>query len=310
MQNSLANKQQQRPTFAQFVADPRIKANTLQVLGTETATQKFLSSVVAATTKNNALMECNYGSIVSSALQGEALKLSPSPQMGHYYMLPFNDKNGEKKAEFVLGYKGYIQLAIRSGEYRHIIVSDVKAGELKSWNLFTEEIELDPIVDDLVREQTPTVGYVATLELMNGFKKTIYWTKEKMEVHADKYSPAFSLKGTILKSGKKKVSFKEFEEGKFDKKDSWMYSSFWYQDFDGMACKTMIRQLISKWGIMSVDMIRAFESDNTIESDDGDRVVTYDTEFTESVSEPIQEQPEQTPVEPQEVPESEPMSLL
>ena len=80
--------------------------------------------------------------------------------------------------------------------------------------------------------------------------------------HADRYSPAFSAKAT---GGKyPKVSFEDYEAGRYDKNDEWLYSSFWYKDFDGMACKTMLRQLISKWGIMSADMQQAFTADNEV----------------------------------------------
>jgi recombination protein RecT len=99
-------------------------------------------------------------------------------------------------------------------------------------------------------------------ELVNGFKKCMYWSKAKMEAHADKYSQAFS-KDAVSTTKFKKVSFADFEAGKYPKEDEWKYSSFWYKDFDGMAFKTMLRQLISKWGIMSIEMQNAFANDNT-----------------------------------------------
>ena len=99
-------------------------------------------------------------------------------------------------------------------------------------------------------------------EYLNGFQKILYWSKSQMIKHADKYSPAFSAGAT---SGKyPKVSFADYEAGKYDKNDEWLYSSFWYKNFDGMAKKTMLRQLISKWGIMSTDMVQAMESDSGI----------------------------------------------
>ena len=96
-------------------------------------------------------------------------------------------------------------------------------------------------------------------EYMNGFKKALYWTKKKMLVHADKYSQAFSLNATTGKYPK--VSYADYEAGKVPEKDMWKYSSYWYKDFDGMAYKTMLRQLISKWGIMSIEMEKAYNSD-------------------------------------------------
>ena len=137
-----------------------------------------------------------------------------------------------------------------------------------------EEIKINLMVDKWdEREEAPTIGYYAMFELTNGFKKAIYWSKKQMMAHADKYSPAFSKNATQIKTKygtyKEKVSFEDYEAGKYDPKDSWMYSSFWYKNFDGMAYKTMLRQLISKWGIMSIDLQNAFENDMTFTDDQG-----------------------------------------
>lgn len=128
----------------------------------------------------------------------------------------------------------------------------------------TEDIDVNIIRDASEREKTPTVGYFAMFEYMNGFRKTMYWSKDKMLAHADKFSMAFSKDGADIKTkfgNKHKVSFAEYEAGNYPKTDEWMYSSFWYKDFDGMAQKTMLRQLISKWGVMSVEMQDAISQD-------------------------------------------------
>ena len=171
--------------------------------------------------------------------------------------------------------KGYIQLALRSGNYRKLNVLPIKEGELISYDPLTEDIEVHMIEDAGERENAPTVGYYAMFEYMNGFRKTMYWTKDKMLNHADKYSQAFSKDGAEIKTQygtKHKVSFAEYEAGNYPKTDEWMYSSFWYKDFDAMAMKTMLRQLISKWGIMSVEMQDAISQDiqNDRENGDGD----------------------------------------
>ena len=172
---------------------------------------------------------------------GEALNLSPSPQLGQFYMVPFNNKKkGCKEAQFQLGYKGYIQLAKRSGVYKKINVISIKEGELVSYNPLEEELEVNLIEDDFVRENTPTIGYYAMFEEINGYRHSIYWSKQKMMAHAEKYSLAFAKNG----GGK---SLELLEQGKIPEKDMWKYSSFWFKDFDGMAHKTMLRQLISKW---------------------------------------------------------------
>ena len=104
-------------------------------------------------------------------------------------------------------------------------------------------------------------------EYTNGFKKAMYWSKEKMLAHADKYSQAFSLKATG--GNCPKVSYADYEAGKVPESEMWKYSSFWYKDFDGMAYKTMLRQLISKWGVMSIDMQTALDSDMAVINEDG-----------------------------------------
>ena len=177
---------------------------------------------------------------------GESLNLSPSPQLGHYYLVPFNDKNKGKVAQFQLGYKGYLQLAIRSGYYKKINVLDIKEGELVKYDPLNEEIEVNLIEDEEAREKAKTIGYYAMFEYTNGFKKTLYWSKSKMQEHAKKYSQGYRAdlsKGTAY--------------------------TFWSKDFDGMAFKTMLRQLISKWGIMSIEMQNAVEKDMGVINEDG-----------------------------------------
>lgn len=203
----------------------------------------FITSIVACVSNNPALSICDNGTILSAGLQGAALDLSPSPALGHFYMVPFEDrKNSRTVATFQIGYKGYIQLAIRSGQYRRINVIAIKDGELVSWNPLTEDLYTKLIDDDSVREGTATTGYYAMFELVNGFIKTMYWSKAKMEAHAQKYS-----KGYAAKKG----------------------YTFWEKDFDGMAFKTMLRQLLSKWGVMSIELQRAFESDMSVLNQDG-----------------------------------------
>ena len=152
-------------------------------------------------------------------------------------MVPFkNKKKGVTEAQFQLGYKGYIQLAIRSGYYRKLNVIAIKEGELIRYNPLEEEIEVSLIEDDIEREETPTAGYYAMFEYENGFKKSMYWSKKKMLAHAEQHFAGFSAKSLEL-----------LEAGKIPDSEKWKYSSFWYKDFDGMAMKTMLRQLISKW---------------------------------------------------------------
>ena len=188
----------------------------------------FVTAITSAVATNPALQECDAGTILSAGLLGETLQLSPSPQLGQYYLVPFNDRNrGCKVAQFQLGYKGYIQLAIRSGQYKKLNAMAIKEGELISYDPLNEDIEIE-------RSQAPTIGYYAMFEYLNGFRKVIYWSREKMEAHALQYSQGYRAhKGY----------------------------TFWEKDFDSMAIKTMLRQLISKWGRMSIEFQKAYEAD-------------------------------------------------
>lgn len=288
--NNSLQKSQKRLGIGSYLTGDAVKQRINQVIGGKDG-QRFISAVVSAVQTNPGLQECTNQSILSAALLGESLKLSPSPQLGQYYMVPFNDKDRGKVAQFQLGYKGYIQLAIRSGQYKKLNVLAIKEGELVKFDPLNEEIEVKLIEDEEQREVAETIGYYAMFEYTNGFRKAIYWSKKKMLAHADKYSQAFSENGGIVKTKygeKKKVSYSDFIAGNYDPKDSWMYSSFWYKDFDGMAYKTMLRQLISKWGIMSIDMASAIDADMAVINEDGTKdYVDNDPDIIEM--EPISE---------------------
>ena len=261
VQNSLA-RQDQSMKLSVYLQNDAVKKQINQVVGGKNGT-RFISSIVSAVQSTPALQECTSPSIVNAALLGEALNLSPSPQLGQFYMVPFdNKKKGCKEAQFQLGYKGYIQLAIRSGYYKKLNVLAIKEGELVRYDPLDEEVEVNLIDDDILREEAPTMGYFAMFEYENGFRKTLYWSKKKMLAHAEKYSFAFYKNG-----GAKSLEL--LEQGKIPEKDMWKYSSFWFKDFDGMALKTMLRPLISKWGIMSIDLQNAIDKDMAVIHEDG-----------------------------------------
>jgi len=291
--NNSLRKSQKRLTIGSYLTGDAVKQRINQVIGGKDG-QRFISAVISAVQTNPALQECTNQSILSAALLGESLKLSPSPQLGQYYMVPYNDKERGNVAQFQLGYKGYIQLAIRSGQYKKLNVLAIKKGELVRFDPLNEEIEVKLIDDEEQRETAETIGYYAMFEYVNGFRKAIYWSKNKMLAHADKYSPAFSKDGKTVKTRygeKKKVSYADFAAGNYDPKDAWMYSSFWYRDFDGMAYKTMLRQLISKWGIMSIEMASAIDADMAVINEDGTKdYVENDPDTIEATAEVVQEQ--------------------
>lgn len=253
--------------FDMFMSAPAVQKKVNEIIGGKQG-QQFITGIISAVQNNSALKECTNTSIFSAALIGASLNLSPSPQLGQFYMVPFkNTKKKCKEAQFQLGYKGYIQLAIRSGQYKKLNVLSIKEGELIKYDALNEEIEVRLIDNEVERENAPTVGYYAMFEYTNGFRKSLYWSKEKMLKHADNYSNAFSADG-----------YQKLQDGKVKQEDLWKYSSFWYKDFDGMAFKTMLRQLISKWGIMSIDMQSAFESDMAVIREDGSKEYVDSTE--------------------------------
>lgn len=254
--------------------------------------RRFTASITSAVAVNPALQECDAGTILAGALLGESLNLSPSPQLGQYYLVPFKqkakyDRDGNMirpettTATFVLGYKGYVQLALRSGQYKDLDVMVIKQGEYSGKDPETGKARFKFIEDDDVRDALPTVGYMAFFECLNGFRKVLYWSKEKMMTHADTYSQAFSREG-----------YEDLLAGKVPQREMWRYSSFWYKNFDDMAKKTMLRQLISRWGVMSVDMQTALEHDDTITHDnDGqliaERVASAKDVRLEAVTQPV-----------------------
>ena len=260
LQNSLT-KSKQRLGITAYLTQDAVKEQINKVVGGKNG-EKFVTAIVSAVNTNPALAECTNTSILSGALLGHSLNLSPSPQLGQYYLVPFkNNKAGVTEAQFQLGYKGYIQLAIRSGQYKKLNVLAIKEGELRSFDPLNEEIDVKLIEDEEEREQAKTIGYYAMFEYVNGFRKAIYWSKTKMEAHALKYS-----KGYQAKKG----------------------YTFWEKDFDGMAYKTMLRQLISKWGIMSIDMMSAIDADMAVIHEDGTKDYV-DTEDIVDVPQPQEE---------------------
>lgn len=284
--NSLAAKA--KPKFSVAIQSDAYKNLINNTLNDPKRSSRFIANITSAVSVNPTLQECDAATILSAGLLGEALNLSPSPQLGQFYMVPYEDKKrGCKVAQFQLGYKGYIQLAIRSGQYRKINVLPIKEGELVSFDPMTEEIDVNLIEDDELREKTPTAGYYAMFEYVNGFRKAIYWSYKKMLNHADQYSKAFSKK-----------AYQDLKDGKIPESDKWKYSSFWYKNFDDMACKTMLRQLISKWGIMSIEMQKALEYDQgvgIVKDGKASGVEYVDSPDTDLVIEPVTT--EQTPAE-------------
>lgn len=266
---------QQKPKFSVAITTKGYQSLIANTLRDPARVRRFTASITSAVAVNPALQECDAGTILAGALLGESLNLSPSPQLGQYYLVPFKNRKANKiDAQFVLGYKGYIQLALRSGQYADLDVTEIKQGEYLGKDSMTGKPKFQFIEDDDQRDALPTVGYMAYFEYMNGFRKVLYWSKEKMMNHADTYSKAFS-----------RQKYEELLAGKIPESEMWKYSSFWYKSFDDMAKKTMLRQLISRWGVMSIEMAKAFESDNTVSMVDGNGEIVTEPEPMPGASE-------------------------
>lgn len=243
--NQITEVKQQ--SIATFLADDAVKSNVSKIVGEKDA-QRFISSVVSAVQTNPDLAKCTNKSLLNAALLGHSLNLPQSPQLSMFYFVPFkNSKSGTTEATFQLGWKGYVQLAMRSGQYQKIHVTDIREGELKSYNPIEDKYEFTPETDMNKRLSLPIIGYYAYFVLVNGFKQTLYWSREQMEEHAKKYSMSY--------------------------RKGWD-SSLWKSDFDKMAYKTMLRQLISKYGPMSVEMEKAYVGDQSVIDDEGNPTYT------------------------------------
>lgn len=276
----------QKSRFSVAINTPAYKQLIANTLNEPKKQSRFIASITSAVAVNPALQECTPQTIIAGALLGESLSLSPSPQLGQFYLVPFKQKakysrNGDllepecTKATFVLGYKGMIQLAMRSGHYKKIVVLEMKEGEVKSFNPLEEEIDCVIITDPEAREQAPTVGYYAMFEYVNGFRKSMYWTTAQMIRHADRYSAAFSAS-----------TYEKLQRGEIPEKELWKYSSFWYKSFDEMAKKTMLRQIISHWGAMSTDLETAIVSDGASLGISGNDIIVDDPVPMEDPSAP------------------------
>jgi len=232
----------------------------------------FMGSLVSMINGNPALMKAFFDSPISvmqSALKAAAYNLPIDPALGFAYVVPFwSSKTGKNEAQFILGYKGMIQLANRTGAYEKLNVVDVREGELKKFDRLTEDVEVEWIQDEVQREKLPVIGYLGYFRLVNGFEKKIYMSVNAIDAHEQK--------------------FRKGNKGR---------PAIWNDNYDAMACKTVLRRMISKWGLMSIDYQRADAQTIQIAQniaagtvDDEETPVTIDT----PVEKPAQ-LPEQTP---------------
>ena len=230
------------------------KKRFFEILGSKSAS--FISSIINVVNGNQALQEANPNTVLMSAAIAATLDLPINPNLGFAAIVPYKEK-GQAVAQFQMMWRGFVQLAQRSGQYRTLNTTEVYEGEIKRQNRFTGEIEFDP--DG--RKSDKIIGYVAYMSLLNGFEKYFYMSREECEKHAKRYS-------------------KTYQKG---------YGK-WKDDFDAMAKKTVLKLLISKYGIMSVDMQKAVEFDQSTVQGDINHIEEATAEYVDN--EPKQIEPE------------------
>lgn len=245
--------------IAGFLARPEIHSNIEGVVGKESV-NGFVSDIVACVQNNTMLSACTNKSILSAALVAKSINLPLTPQLGYAYLVPFDNKkqiDGKtqyvKEAQFQMGYKGYVQLALRSGRYKKLFATDVRKGEVVNFNPFEDLFELEPVSfekrmakDDNGKFIVPVIGYYAKFELMNGFVKELYMTHEDMLDYAKRYSKAY--------------------RNDLNKRTTY---SFWTTKFEDMAKKTMLRQLLGKWGLLTPELEKAYTCDMAVIDEEG-----------------------------------------
>lgn len=242
-----------KTTIARFLSDDKNQAYLNTVIGNRK--EKFVTNLVSIVNQNKTLQECTNNSLLSGAIVATTLNLSLNKSFGYAYLVPYDNKKANppcKEAQFQIGYKGYIQLAMRTGEYKRLNALPIYENQFISWNAMEEELKLNNVTGD-----GNIIGYVAYFRLINGFEKTMFWAYDQMLKHADTYSQAFSAK-----------SYELLLNNKIPSGEMWKYSSFWYKSFDDMALKTMLRQLLGKYGILSEEMQKAYEFDQSVVIDD------------------------------------------
>lgn len=257
LKNELTKKEAKAPKdpFKAMLYSPGIKKRFEDMLDKQA--NGFITSLLNL--KQDKLKGCDDMTVLGSALKAASLKLPIDPNLGFAWIIPFKN-HGKLEAQFQIGYRGFIQMAQRSGQYKKLNFTEIYEGQLKSFNPLTEELELD--LDN--KQSDAVIGYAAYFRLLNGFEKMVYWSKEKVTAHARRFSKSFN-------------------------------NGPWKTDFDAMARKTVLKNMLSTWGILSIDMQEAITSDNKIIKtdeenydlleegpEDESKVNATDVEYTES----------------------------
>ncbi len=225
-------------SIVQFMSEEAVAENIKNTLGKRTP--QFIASVAALVNSNVQLQECDRKSLLSACLVAASLDLPINQNLGFAYIIPYKDEARGKVAQFQMGWKGFVQLAQRSGQVKTINATDVREGEIVEHNQLTGEMTFEWKIE---RNELPIIGYVAYIELLNGFTKTLYMGNEELKKHAGKYSQSFKYNSAM---------------------------NLWRDDFDVMAKKTVIKLLLSKYAPMTSDIQTALLADQAYITEDGE----------------------------------------
>lgn len=223
-----------------------VKQDSIKKMFQETLQDKapqFMTSLVSVVNENYQLQKVDQKSVINSAMVAATLDLPINQNLGYMWLVPYKGK-----ATPQIGYKGYIQLAMRTGQYKAMNAIVVYEGEITAWNALTEDVDYDPTK----RVSDKVIGYIGYFKLINGFEKTVYWTRDQIDEHRRRFS---------------KMSSKAQPEG------------VWKSDYDAMALKTVLRNMLSKWGPMSTEMATAVTQDEKAPAE------TVDIDAEETASE-------------------------
>jgi recombination protein RecT len=264
MSNVPTTNQNQLPAtgvkgLSQFLNSDSIKGRFTEILGQKGV--GFISSVLSVVSSNQSLANADQNSIYTAALMAASLDLPINQNLGLAYIVPYNARQSDgtfkQMAQFQLGYKGFLQLAQRSGQFKTINSTDVRQGEIVSWNRMSGEITFDWIQDSKERLSKPVVGYLSYFKLLNGFENSLYMTVEEIDAHAKKYSQTYKKFGTGL----------------------------WKDEFDGMAKKTVTKLNLSKNAPLSIEMQKAVTSDQAVIKNDSfvnEETVDVETQYVDN----------------------------
>lgn len=219
-------------TIKGILATKEMQTRFADILGEKAA--QYMASIINAVAANEKLQMCDAGSVMSAALVAATYDLPIDSNLSFAAIVPYKGK-----AQFQMMYKGFIQLAIRSGQYSRMGCSEIYEDEIASYNPVRGEVTFVSDFSECTQRKSgdasKIVGYYAYFALKSGFEKELYMTREEIEAHAKKYSQTYRYGGGI-----------------------------WATDFGAMAKKTVLKQLLSRWGILSLEVQHAVQDDQMV----------------------------------------------